>query len=90
MPGDRPLVLLDARPHRRDRIFTAAALQRLHDRFQVVDLEQEPSRGRLDELLPRAFAVVGQPDLPAERLARAGQLRAIVNVEGNFFPNVEQ
>ena len=89
MPADRPLVLLDARPHGRDRIFTAAALARLHERFEVVGLEDEPAHGRLDELLPRAFAVVGQPDLPAERLARATQLRAIVNVEGNFFPNVD-
>ena len=89
MPADRPLLLLDARPHGRDRIFTSEALRRLHDRFEVVDLEDEPSGDRLDELLPRAFVVVGQPDLPAERLARAGQLRALVNVEGNFFPNVD-
>jgi phosphoglycerate dehydrogenase-like enzyme len=89
MPSDRPLVVLDARPHGRDRIFTAEALQRLHDRFEVIDLQDEPAGGRLDDLLPRAFAVVGQPDLPADRLARAGRLRAIVNVEGNFFPNVD-
>ena len=89
MLSDRPLVVLDARPHGRDRIFTADALGRLHERFEVVDLEDEPDDGRFDELLPRAFAVVGQPDLPAERIARAESLRAIVNVEGNFFPNVD-
>jgi phosphoglycerate dehydrogenase-like enzyme len=32
---------------------------------------------------------VGQPDLPAERLARAPKLRAVLNVEGNFFQNVD-
>jgi phosphoglycerate dehydrogenase-like enzyme len=89
MTDDRPLVVLDARPHGRDRIFTPDALQRLHDRFDVVDLEDEPAGVGSTELLPDAFAVVGQPDLPAERLARAGRLRAIVNVEGNFFPNVD-
>jgi phosphoglycerate dehydrogenase-like enzyme len=89
MDPDRPLVVLDARPHRRERIFTSAALARLHDRFEVVDLQDEPDDRLLDGLLPRAFAVVGQPDLPAERLARAERLRAIVNVEGNFFPNVD-
>jgi phosphoglycerate dehydrogenase-like enzyme len=86
---DRPLVLLRPAPQRRDRIFTPAALRRLHDRFEVADLEDEPEDARFDALLPRAFAVVGQPDLPADRLARATALRALVNVEGNFFPNVD-
>ena len=36
-----------------------------------------------------AFAVVGQPDLPASRLARASALRVVMNVEGNFYPNVD-
>ena len=40
-------------------------------------------------MLPRAFAIVGQPDLPAARLDRATDLRAVMNVEGNFFPNVD-
>ena len=43
----------------------------------------------LDALLPHAFAVVGQPPLPRERLDRAEHLRAILNVEGNFYPNVD-
>ncbi len=44
---------------------------------------------RFDALLPQAFAVVGQPDLPGTRLEAAPQLRALLNVEGNFFPNVD-
>ena len=53
-------------------------------------LDEEPGvEERFDALLPRAFAVVGQPDLPADRLARATELRALLNVEGNFFPNVD-
>ena len=35
------------------------------------------------------MAIVGQTAMPAERLARAPKLRAIVNVEGNFLPNVD-
>ena len=35
------------------------------------------------------MAIVGQTAMPAERLARAPNLRAIVNVEGNFLPNVD-
>ncbi|WP_223064912.1 MULTISPECIES: NAD(P)-dependent oxidoreductase [unclassified Streptomyces] len=82
----KPLVILQADPHPKERIFTPDALARFHDRFTVV----EPDTGEaFDKALPDAFAVVGQPDLPAERLARAGELRALLNVEGNFFPNVD-
>ncbi len=56
----------------------------------MVDLERvDDPEQQLDELLPRAFAIVGQPDLPAERVVRAGRLRALLNVEGNFYPNVD-
>jgi phosphoglycerate dehydrogenase-like enzyme len=39
--------------------------------------------------LPEAVAILGQTDLAAERLARAPRLRAVINVEGNFLPNVD-
>ncbi|WP_208971029.1 NAD(P)-dependent oxidoreductase [Kineococcus rubinsiae] len=90
----QPVVVLRPAPQRLDRIFTPQALARLHARFEVVDLssgELSPAAGEeaLDAVLPRAFAVVGQPDMPAARLDRAPALRALVNVEGNFFPNVD-
>jgi len=88
-PDTRPLVILSPAPQRRDRIFTAEALARLHERYRVVDLEKDAAPGRLDAALPESMAIVGQPDLPAERLARAPGLRALLNVEGNFFPNVD-
>lgn len=78
----KPLVILQADPHPKERIFTPDALARLDDRFTVVEPDSEEA---FDKALPDAFAVVGQPDLPAERLARAGELRALLNVEGNFF-----
>ncbi|WP_404194450.1 NAD(P)-dependent oxidoreductase [Streptomyces tauricus] len=82
----KPLVILRPDPHPRERIFRPDTLTRLHDRFTVVGPDTEEA---FDRALPDAFAVVGQPDLPAERLARAGELRALLNVEGNFFPNVD-
>jgi phosphoglycerate dehydrogenase-like enzyme len=89
MSSDRPLVLLRPSPQLRDRIFDPAALKRLQHRFDVVDLENEPDEFRFEQLLGRAFAIIGQPDLPAERLRQATELRALINVEGNFFPNVD-
>ncbi|MEV0225664.1 NAD(P)-dependent oxidoreductase [Streptomyces sp. NPDC050704] len=82
----KPLVILRAAPHPKDRIFGPAALALLHDRFTVVEPDTEEA---LDRALPDAFAVVGQPDLPAERLARAGELRAVLNIEGNFYPYLD-
>jgi phosphoglycerate dehydrogenase-like enzyme len=43
----------------------------------------------VEKVLPEAFAVIGQTDLARERLERATNLRAIVNVEGNFQPNID-
>ncbi len=84
------MVLLHTAPQPVERIFTTAALTALNDRFRVVDLGTADDQGRLfDELLPEAFAIVGQPDLPGDRVAQAAQLRALLNVEGNFYPNVD-
>ncbi|MFC4591891.1 NAD(P)-dependent oxidoreductase [Sphaerisporangium corydalis] len=87
-PG-RPVVILKPAPHGSRRIFTEAAFRALHERFTVVDLEADDSPEAFDRALPDAFAIVGQPDLPRERLARAPRLRALLNVEGNFYPNVD-
>ena len=86
---ERQLVILQPAPQRPERIFTPAARQELESSFRLVDLSDDHDPGSLDDLLPEAFAIIGQPDLPAARLARATTLRAICNVEGNFFPNVD-
>lgn len=84
-----PTVILQPAPQRTARIFLPGVLQELHDRFTVVDLEDDLRREALDEVLPNAFAIIGQPALDRARLQRAPNLRAICNVEGNFFPNVD-
>jgi phosphoglycerate dehydrogenase-like enzyme len=43
----------------------------------------------IESALPDAEIIIGQTDLPRERLARCQKLRAIFNVEGNFLPNVD-
>jgi len=43
----------------------------------------------LEKNLPRADIIIGQTDLPRERLQQASKLRAIINVEGNFLPNID-
>ncbi|MFV0427924.1 MAG: hydroxyacid dehydrogenase [Arachnia sp.] len=87
--NQKPIVILAPAPQQRDRIFTPEALRRLHDRFSVVDMEATPGAEVFDAALPGAVAIIGQPDLDAERIAQASHLRAIFNVEGNFFPNID-
>ncbi len=89
MSETRPVVILQPAPQRTARIFGPASLAALRESFRVVDLEDVADPDRFDDVLPEAFAIIGQPDLPRERLLRAAKLRAICNVEGNFFPNVD-
>ncbi|MEJ2057556.1 MAG: NAD(P)-dependent oxidoreductase [Desulfofustis sp.] len=43
----------------------------------------------IDAHLPEAAAIIGQTPLDRERLKRAKNLRAIINIEGNFLPNLD-
>lgn len=85
----KPVVLFKPAPQIRARIFDDETWSRLNDNFDVVDYEAHPDEEDFRQRLPSAFAVVGQPDLDAESLSQATQLKAIVNVEGNFFPNID-
>jgi len=87
--SDKPVVLLRPAPQITSRIFTDDALRRLHERYTVIDGEADPSEALIDACLPDVFAIIGQPDLPRERIERAPRLRGILNVEGNFFQNVD-
>lgn len=87
MSTGKPLVLVAPYPQRRDLVFTAETWAQLRAAFDVVEVDG--ANPGFDELLPGAFAIVGQPDLPAERIRAAARLRAVCNVEGNFFPNVD-
>ncbi len=83
----RPVIALSPAPQDLDVIFRPEALAALRAEFDVQVLD--PDDPRADEVLVAAFAVVGQLDLPRQRLERASALRAVLNVEGNFYPNVD-
>ncbi|BCW58649.1 NAD(P)-dependent oxidoreductase [Arthrobacter sp. StoSoilB20] len=85
----KPVVLFKPAPQLRERIFSAESWIRLTNNFDVIDYEAQPDDDDFAARLPTAFAVVGQPDLSADTLRAAPGLRAIVNVEGNFFPNID-
>ena len=43
----------------------------------------------VDRHLPDTLLLLGQTDMPRERIERATRLKAIFNVETNFLPNID-
>jgi phosphoglycerate dehydrogenase-like enzyme len=82
------VIVLDPYPRTLDQIFTPGDRARL-EALGPVAWHDGPLRDDIEALLPEAVAIVGQTALPKERLDLAPNLRAIVNVEGNFLPNVD-
>ena len=84
------MILVDPYPRTLDQIFSAMSRARLEALAPVAWQDGPPADADLVEsLLPELVAIVGQTALPPERLVRAAQLRAVLNVEGNFLPNVD-
>jgi phosphoglycerate dehydrogenase-like enzyme len=86
----KPIIIFDPYPRSKELIFRPQQWDRLQTLGRVVHAGQ----GRLDAdavdtHLPQAAAIIGQTDMPTDRLDRAQNLKAILNVEGNFLPNVD-
>lgn len=93
MPN-RPIALLDPDPRSMELMFTEETRSKLDELVEVrpgshAVTYQHPTQDEVDAILPQATYVIGQTDLPRERLKRAPKLKAIINVEGNFLPNVD-
>ena len=83
-------ILIDPQPRTMEMIFDAEARRRLSDIAELTIFDSGPMpAAMLEEALPNAEILIGQSDLPRERLERATRLRAIFNVEGNFLPNID-
>lgn len=84
------MILVDPYPRTLEQIFSPEARARLEALAPVTWHDGRPAEDDLVEsLLPDLVAIVGQTALPAERLERASRLRAVLNVEGNFLPNID-
>ncbi len=84
------MILVDPYPRMLDQIFSPESRARL-EALSTVTWHDGPPAGPdiVEPLLPELVAIVGQTALPAERLERAPRLRAVLNVEGNFLPNID-
>src|ERR1700745_3364474 len=85
-----PSIIIDPLPRTMAMIFDAAAQRRLGDIAHLTIFDSGPMPAAvLEAALPDAEILIGQSDMPRERLERAKRLRAIFNVEGNFLPNID-
>jgi phosphoglycerate dehydrogenase-like enzyme len=87
----RPLIVIDPQPRGLEETFDAALRARLQAAGEVVAYEGAgcmPTE-QFEALLPRMTLLIGQSDMPRERLDRAPQLRGIINIETNFLQNVD-
>ncbi len=85
----KDLIVLDPFPRTVEGVFDAQQFARLEGLGEIVRIDSRNDPASLDGVIDRAAAIIGQPDLSQERLKRAVKLRTVINVEGNFFPNVD-
>jgi phosphoglycerate dehydrogenase-like enzyme len=83
-------IIVDPLPRTMDMIFRPEAQRRLAEiaELTVFDTGRMPAE-MVEKVLPESEILIGQTDLPRERLDRAAKLRTVFNVEGNFLPNID-
>jgi phosphoglycerate dehydrogenase-like enzyme len=86
-----PVIVVDPQPRGLDEIFEPAIRARLESLGELVihDGAGRMPAERLERYLPDMALLIGQTDMPKERLDHAKNLRAIINVETNFLQNVD-
>ena len=86
----KPTILIDPQPRTMEMIFEPESRSRLSELAELVVFDTGPMPAEmLESNLSQASLLIGQTQLPRQRLERASQLRAIINVEGNFLPNID-
>jgi phosphoglycerate dehydrogenase-like enzyme len=86
----KPKIIVDPQPRTLDLIFDPVAQRRLATIADLTVFDTGPMPiDLLENALPEADIIIGQTDLPRERLEKALRLQAIFNVEGNYLPNID-
>lgn len=82
-------VLYDPDPRQTDEIFSAGDRHRFFSEFDVIEIDPAEREEAYERHLPEADIVISQQPMEADRLERAAKLKALINVETNFLPNVD-
>lgn len=86
----KPKAIVDPHPRTLELLFSKEDLHRLKSLVSMAVWEgSRMSSDMVEKHLPEASVIIGQTDLPRERLERAKKLKAVINVEGNFQPNID-
>ena len=84
------LILLDPHPRTEAMVCTPDVREALSRSGRVVaHFGSRAPDALVESVLPDVTVIIGQTAMPAERLARASRLRAIINVKGNWEPNID-
>ncbi|QEN89723.1 hydroxyacid dehydrogenase [Labrys sp. KNU-23] len=84
------VILVDPLPRTLEQIMAPPVRARLERLGRLVISESRPMNDdEIEALLPHTVAIIGQTAMPRERLERAPRLKAIINVETNFLPNID-
>lgn len=85
-----PVILVDPLPRTLDLIMEPSVRRRLDRLGRVVLSQDRPMPDEVIEAhLPETALIIGQTAMPRDRLDRARRLRAVINVETNFLPNID-
>ncbi|MEM6460935.1 MAG: NAD(P)-dependent oxidoreductase [Pseudomonadota bacterium] len=90
MSSVRPLILLDPHPRTEAMVFTDDVAEALERQGRLVShFGSRAPDSLVEPLLDEVVIIIGQTAMPCERLKRAGNLKAIINVKGNWEPNID-
>jgi phosphoglycerate dehydrogenase-like enzyme len=89
MSDTRSLIISIPDPRSLELVFTPADLKALRKSYRLVEGETADADAILEQHLPEAHYIIGQPALSTAMLRRAKNLRAIFNVETNFLDNMD-
>ncbi|MET1416491.1 NAD(P)-dependent oxidoreductase [Roseibium sp. HPY-6] len=82
-------VLYDPAPRQTDEIFSIDDRNRFFSEFDVIEIDPSERDAAYERYLPEADIIISQQAMEADRLERAAKLKALINVETNFLPNVD-
>ncbi|RKX83703.1 MAG: hydroxyacid dehydrogenase [Spirochaetes bacterium] len=87
----KPKVYAASHPQPLSIVFPAELMAELNETVELDYQGEGPvDYSRLDASIDKStVALIGQMDLPRERLVRMPSLKAVFNVEGNFYQNID-
>lgn len=90
MKCEKYFLIIAPYPQKTERILSSIDMEYLKNYVTIKDLgDNKIDYDLIDFLLPNTIALIGQFDLPKERLEIAKNLRVIFNAEGNFAQNID-